>query len=96
MGGGEWNPKWGIGGRRSRCFAPACQQAWALRDTARSAGLHYVYLGNLRGVPEAETSFCPNCRKPVIERDVFAVTHNRLVSGGCPQCRTRIAGGWTA
>ena len=66
------------------------------RDIARSAGLHYVYLGNVRGVPEAETTFCPNCRKPVIERDIFAITHNRLVSGSCPQCRTRIAGVWTA
>jgi pyruvate formate lyase activating enzyme len=64
------------------------------RDLARSAGLRYVYLGNVRGVPDAATTFCPNCRQAVVERDIFAVTLNRLTSGQCPQCRAPIAGVW--
>jgi len=66
------------------------------REAAKSAGLRYVYLGNVRGVPEAETTFCPNCRKAVVERDIFAVTSFRLKAGKCPDCHTPIAGVWSA
>ena len=31
------------------------------RDVARAAGLRYVYIGNVREVPDAQTTFCPNC-----------------------------------
>lgn len=66
------------------------------RNLARAAGLRYVYIGNVRDVADAETTFCPNCKRAVIERDVFAVTRSRLVAGACPFCRTRIAGVWQA
>jgi pyruvate formate lyase activating enzyme len=66
------------------------------RDLARSAGLRYVYLGNVRGVPGAETTCCPNCRQAVVERDGFAVTALRLHDGRCPHCQTKIAGVWAA
>jgi pyruvate formate lyase activating enzyme len=64
------------------------------RAAARSAGLRYVYIGNVRGVADAETTFCPQCRKPVIERDIFAVTRFQLEEGKCKFCRTSIAGVW--
>jgi pyruvate formate lyase activating enzyme len=64
------------------------------RAVARAAGLRFVYLGNVVGVPEAETTFCPGCRKPVIERDIFAVTALKLANGQCPHCQTRVAGVW--
>jgi pyruvate formate lyase activating enzyme len=66
------------------------------RDTARAAGLRYVYLGNVRGVPGAETTFCPNCKRAVVERDIFAVTASHLDAGACKFCRTKIAGVWAA
>jgi pyruvate formate lyase activating enzyme len=66
------------------------------REAARSAGLRYVYLGNVRGVPQAETTFCPNCKKAVVERDIFAVTRFRLKDGKCPDCNTAVAGLWSA
>ena len=66
------------------------------RDVARAAGLRYVYIGNVRDVPDAGTTFCPSCRRAVIERDVFSVTAFNLAGGRCRFCRTPIAGVWSA
>jgi len=64
------------------------------RDVARSAGLRYVYIGNVQGIPEAETTFCPGCKRSVIERDLFAITRFDLAAGQCKFCQTKIAGVW--
>ena len=64
------------------------------RDVARAAGLRYVYIGNVQGIPEAETTFCPGCKRPVIERDLFAITSFHLAAGKCQFCQTKIAGVW--
>ncbi len=66
------------------------------RDIGRDAGLRHVYIGNVTGVPEAETTFCPGCRKAVIERDVFSVRTFHLDKGRCRFCQTAIAGVWSA
>jgi pyruvate formate lyase activating enzyme len=66
------------------------------RALALAAGLHYVYVGNVRGLPDVETTFCPNCKKAVIERDIFAVTACHLEAGKCKFCQTKIAGVWSA
>jgi pyruvate formate lyase activating enzyme len=65
------------------------------RDAARAEGLRYVYIGNVPGLEGAETTFCPNCKKPVVERDIFAVTALNLDAGKCRFCGTRIAGVWS-
>lgn len=65
------------------------------REIAKAAGLRYIYLGNIRGIPDAETTFCPNCRKPVVGRDVFAVTHLEIVDGKCRFCRHPVPGVWS-
>jgi pyruvate formate lyase activating enzyme len=65
------------------------------RDFARAAGLRYVYLGNVRDVPDAQTTFCPHCRRAIIERDVFSVTRFDLTGGKCNFCGTSIAGVWS-
>ena len=65
------------------------------REVARSEGLHYVYIGNVPGLEGAETTFCPACRKPVIERDIFSVTAFNVVAGKCRFCGTKIAGVWS-
>jgi pyruvate formate lyase activating enzyme len=67
----------------------------AARDAARASGLRYVYVGNVRGVPDAGTTCCPNCHRAVIERDIFAVTRFALEHGKCPFCQTPIPGVWT-
>jgi len=66
------------------------------RDAARALGLHYVYIGNVREVPDAGTTFCPNCRRAIVERDVFSVTAYHLAAGKCRFCGTPIAGVWPA
>jgi pyruvate formate lyase activating enzyme len=66
------------------------------RSIAQAAGLRFVYIGNVRGLPEAETTFCPKCKKAVIERDIFAVTFNHLEAGKCRFCQTKLAGVWSA
>ena len=65
------------------------------REVARAAGLRYVYIGNVREVPDAQTTFCPNCRRPIIERDIFSVTAFNLDAGKCRFCHTAIAGVWS-
>ena len=53
-----------------------------------------MYIGNVPGLEGAETTWCPNCKKPVVERDIFAVTALNLADGKCRSCGTRIAGVW--
>jgi pyruvate formate lyase activating enzyme len=60
-----------------------------------SAGLHFVYAGNLPGrVGKYENTFCPNCKATVIERYGFRILKNRIVGGACPRCKTKIPGRW--
>jgi pyruvate formate lyase activating enzyme len=65
------------------------------RDVARSEGLRYVYIGNVPGLEGTETTWCPNCKKAVVERDIFAVTAVNLTDGKCRSCGTKIAGVWS-
>jgi pyruvate formate lyase activating enzyme len=65
------------------------------RAIARQAGLRYVYIGNAPGLVEAETTYCPNCRQAVIDRNIYAVTGMNLVAGKCATCQTKIAGVWS-
>ena len=57
-------------------------------------GLHYVYIGNVPAHP-AESTYCPQCRKPVVERAGFTVRAMHLRQGRCEFCRTPIAGVWS-
>lgn len=61
------------------------------RRIAQNMGLHYVYVGNVHD-SEGQTTYCPNCQTPVIQRDWHRVLHNRIAAGHCPDCQTPIAG----
>jgi pyruvate formate lyase activating enzyme len=65
------------------------------REAAHDEGLRYVYVGNVPGLEGAETTWCPSCKKAVVERDIFAVTALNLDGGKCRSCGTKIAGVWT-
>ena len=65
------------------------------RAIARECGLHYVYIGNVRGVEDAETTFCPKCREKVVRRDGYSVDTIHLDGGKCKACGTKIAGVWS-
>ncbi|SYZ73100.1 conserved hypothetical protein [Candidatus Zixiibacteriota bacterium] len=57
----------------------------------RGAGLEYVYLGNLPGHP-AESTYCPQCGKILIERRGFTIIQNRLKGNRCYNCSHVIPG----
>jgi pyruvate formate lyase activating enzyme len=62
------------------------------RNIALRAGLHYVYLGNVRHIEGANT-VCPTCKTPLIVRNWHQVTAYQLTpTGTCPHCSTAIAG----
>jgi pyruvate formate lyase activating enzyme len=67
-------------------------------ETGRAAGLRFVYAGNLPGhVGEWENTVCPGCGALLVERRGFRVFSNRIdATGGCPDCRRRIPGVWSA
>jgi pyruvate formate lyase activating enzyme len=64
------------------------------RDIAMAGGIRYAYVGNVPGHPGNHT-YCPACRKVVIERENFFVTGMHLKNGACPSCKQPIAGVWS-
>ena len=64
------------------------------RDIALGRGIHYAYVGNVPDHPGNHT-YCPNCKKMIIERSGFFITTLKLKGGRCPYCRQKIAGVWT-
>ncbi len=64
------------------------------RAIALSAGLEYVYIGNVPG-HEGENTFCPGCKKRIIQRSGFMVGEIHLKGGKCGYCRKPIPGIWS-
>jgi pyruvate formate lyase activating enzyme len=62
-------------------------------EIARQEGLRYVYIGNVPG-HAAENTYCPKCRRPVIERFGFEVRTISLERGKCKSCGNPIPGLW--
>jgi pyruvate formate lyase activating enzyme len=63
------------------------------RQIAMECGLKYVYIGNVAGHP-AENTYCPKCKKIVIERRGYFVGENNIVDGRCRFCQEEIKGVW--
>ncbi len=64
-------------------------------DLGKSAGLKYVYLGNLPGgIGTRENTYCPSCEKLLIRRRGFVVEENRMKGSTCPFCEEPIPGVW--
>ena len=66
------------------------ERAKAIAD---AEGLHYVYLGNGPGHP-AESTYCPKCRRVVVERAGYTIRAMNLQGGRCRNCRQEIPGRW--
>ena len=62
------------------------------RAAAIDAGLRYVYIGNIRGA--AESTYCHNCKRLLIERFGYTVAQNNVIRGKCMFCGTTIPGVW--
>jgi pyruvate formate lyase activating enzyme len=63
-------------------------------EIAGRAGLKYVYLGNVPGSP-AESTYCPKCKKVMVERKGFNILNNYLHNSHCKFCGEKIAGVWS-
>ena len=66
------------------------------RDIALKAGIRYVYTGNVHD-RTGGTTFCPACRKPVIERDWHEILRYELTpEGRCRHCDAQLPGHFEA
>lgn len=63
------------------------------RKVAMEVGLHYVYLGNVRG-HKGENTYCPGCGEMLIQRIGYHILQNSIKGGKCPACKHVIAGVW--
>jgi len=61
------------------------------RNMAMDIGLKYVYVGNVPGHPGNNT-YCPKCKKIVIERQGFFVKSFNIKNGKCVFCGELIKG----
>ena len=63
------------------------------RDLAMRAGLRYAYVGNVRNHP-GEHTYCPKCKRMVIQRVGYYTRAAGLKNGKCRKCGCPIAGVW--
>lgn len=63
------------------------------KEIAEAAGCKYVYVGN---VPEigTENTFCPKCKKMIVQRKGFALLSMDIEKGKCRFCGYGINGIW--
>jgi pyruvate formate lyase activating enzyme len=64
-------------------------------EIGSSAGLHFVYAGNLPGrVGRWENTYCPSCGELLVERSGFSILRNLISRSSCPNCHTVVPGIW--
>jgi pyruvate formate lyase activating enzyme len=64
------------------------------QEIALKKGLKYVYIGNVPG-NEFEDTYCPNCKKRIIERKGYLVEEPKIKDGKCQFCGEEIEGVWS-
>ena len=69
---------------------PTLERAKAIAD---AEGLHYVYIGNVPGHP-AQNTYCPQCRRMLVERVGFTASNVLIEKDCCPFCKHPIPGVW--
>jgi len=52
---------------------------------AKERGLKYVYVGNIIN-ERYNTTYCPNCGRPVIVRSIFSIVEYRISENRCAYC----------
>jgi pyruvate formate lyase activating enzyme len=63
------------------------------REIAMEEGLQYVYIGNILS-KEGQNTYCPECKKLLIERTGYTILQNLIRAGRCPDCKKEIYGVW--
>jgi AmmeMemoRadiSam system radical SAM enzyme/AmmeMemoRadiSam system protein B/AmmeMemoRadiSam system protein A len=75
---------------RDRNRTPA-ETLFAAHEIAVKAGLRYAYVGNLSD-RDRQTTRCPQCHNPVIERASYEILGYAIANGACRHCGTKIPG----
>jgi len=60
------------------------------QEIGKESGLTYIYVGNVIGF--GNDTFCPNCKKLLIKREVFSILEYNIKQGRCAFCNTAIPG----
>jgi len=63
------------------------------RNIAMAEGMEFVYIGNVQ-CRDGQNTYCPGCKKLLIERIGRTIMQNRLKAGCCPDCGKEIYGVW--
>jgi len=63
------------------------------RELALGEGCHFVYTGNVPGLP-GEDTICPSCKQVVIRRYGYRVLENAIQDGCCSHCQRPVPGVW--
>lgn len=63
------------------------------RKIAMEVGLRFVYIGNIK--TDAQNTYCPSCKKILIEREGFFIKQNNMVKDRCKYCNSKIPGVWS-
>lgn len=63
------------------------------RNTAKEAGLNFVYIAKVAG-HEGENTFCPGCGEVIIKRMGFVIESINMDGDKCQYCGTVIPGRW--
>jgi len=61
------------------------------REQALRAGIKYAYTGNVHDSGGGST-YCPNCKTCLIERDWYEINNYHLKDNKCPKCNCTIPG----
>ncbi|MBI4924396.1 MAG: AmmeMemoRadiSam system radical SAM enzyme, partial [Bdellovibrio sp.] len=61
------------------------------REIALANGLHYVYTGNVHD-PAGSSTYCPNCKKLLLERNWYELGQSYIKDGKCQYCNYKISG----
>src|SRR5262245_43976015 len=67
----------------------------AAYDIAVRTGLNYVYVGNIHAPPQ-QTTYCPGCKRPLIEREGYNLRLYAANDNHCRHCGTVIPGHFDA
>ncbi len=60
-------------------------------EIATRTGLKFPYVGNIQSQRE-QTTYCPNCRQPLIQRSGYYILQYDIDNSRCRHCHTSIAG----
>lgn len=61
------------------------------KKIAEQSGIKYCYIGNVHDTKNQST-YCPNCKNLLIERDWYQIKLHNIKNGFCTKCGNKLAG----